>query len=68
MNRPPVGIETPLTGGGVRPGDCSDLLDDFLDKIRDMETEYLRAARESYGAFGRASVAPPGTRASDGTS
>lgn len=30
-------------GGDVRLKGCSDLLEDFLKKISDMESEYLRA-------------------------
>lgn len=29
---------------------CSDLLDDFLNNINRMETEYLRAMADLYGA------------------
>jgi hypothetical protein len=47
--------------------DCSDLLDDFLDKIRRMESEYMRAVRERCGGAGPV-PAPPGSRALDGAS
>ncbi|MGW0633752.1 hypothetical protein ACWCQN_12600 [Streptomyces sp. NPDC001984] len=69
MNQPMIGNDHALTGGGASLGGCSDLLDDFLDKIRNMETEYMRAARERYGGAGAAVPAkPPGSRAQDGTS
>ncbi|MFF4574123.1 hypothetical protein [Streptomyces sp. NPDC001410] len=34
--------------GGLKS--CSDLLDDFLNNINRMETEYLRAMADLYGA------------------
>lgn len=40
----PSGIdECGSVGGGSGPHYCADLLDDFLDKIRKMESDYLRA-------------------------
>jgi hypothetical protein len=50
----------------ARLGNCWDLLDDFLDEIRVMETEYLRAARERNGESS-AAPAPPDPRVPDGS-
>ncbi|GGJ13849.1 hypothetical protein [Streptomyces brasiliensis] len=68
MNQSPIGNDHALTGAGARLSNCSDLLDDFLDKIRNVETEYLRAARERHGGAGAVPAKPPGSRALDGTS
>ncbi|MEU1300589.1 hypothetical protein [Streptomyces shenzhenensis] len=43
MNHPSAADECGSVGGGSGPNHCSDLLDDFLDKIRKMESEYLSA-------------------------
>jgi hypothetical protein len=47
-----------LAGGRVSLKHCSDLLEDFLETISRMESEYLRAAMEGHDTPAQSSAGP----------
>ncbi|MEU6066132.1 MULTISPECIES: hypothetical protein [Streptomyces] len=67
MNQSPYVKGHTLAGAATGLGYYSDLLDDFLDEIRKLESEYMRAMRDRCGGTGAVPVMI-GSRALDRTS
>ncbi|MFJ3229712.1 hypothetical protein [Streptomyces sp. NPDC086787] len=67
MDQMPYAEEHASAGGGAGRGYYSDVLGDFLDSIRKLESEYMSVMRERYGSAGGVPNTPV-SHALDGTS